>query len=128
VAQHFRQSGEDTCQCQQPQGHGEEQHEGADVEGGGHGSGDRLGKGGGEPLCLEGGSGTSLTRFPGAVKAKDQPHDAGGSHVGEIKQDADPPALEHPRAYYPQDKGGTGIVAEGQQPLGLRPGALTLPV
>ena len=45
--------------------------------------------------------------------------------MGQIEQQARRSAAEHPGPHHPQNEGGAGVVAEGQQPLGLGAGALS---
>ena len=61
-----------------------------------------------------------------AVEAEQYPHQQGGGYMGQIKQQACRSAAEYSGSHYPQDEGRTGVVAEGQQPLGLGAGALSV--
>ncbi len=58
-----------------------------------------------------------------AVETEQQPHQQRGGGVGQVEQHPHPAAAEHPRPHHPQDEGGAGVVAEGQQALRLRLGA-----
>ena len=42
--------------------------------------------------------------------------------MSQIEQHAHPAAGEHPGAHHAEDEGGTGVIAEGEQPFGLRLG------
>ena len=70
----------------------------------------------GLPLLLPGG-------WAGLVKTEENADADGGGRVGQIEQRDHPVAGEHPSPHHAQNEGGTGVVAEGQQALGLRLGA-----
>ena len=44
--------------------------------------------------------------------------------MDQVEEQPQGPAAEDPGPHHPKDEGGTGVVAEGQQPLRLRLGAL----
>ena len=46
--------------------------------------------------------------------------------MDQIEEQPQSPAAEDPGPHNPKDEGGAGVVAEGQQPLRLRLGALAV--
>ena len=65
-------------------------------------------------------------RLPSAVEAKDQSHTERGCGVDQAQQQPYPAVGKDAGPHHTQDKGRAGIVAEGQQPLTLRLGALAV--
>lgn len=111
-----------------PDDHREKQHEGTDIQGGGQGPGDGVGEGHGEAGCLELGGRMASRPGPlaGPVEAEEQAYAQGSGDMCQIEEQPRTAASEDPGAHHPQDKGGSRIVAEGQQPFCLCFGALAV--
>ena len=63
-----------------------------------------------------------------AVEPKEQAREERGNTVGGVEQQANLAAAKDASSHHSQDEGGPGVVAEGQEPLGLCLGTQTLAV
>ena len=124
--QHLGQPGQEAGADKELNHHGEKDHKGADVQRGQKGVFDGAGKGCCEALGVELGPGLPLLPpggWAGLVKTEENADADGGGRVGQIEQHSHPATGEHPSPHHAQNEGGTRVVAEGQQALGLRLGA-----